>query len=111
MKRFLGEPAAHPQRNPEPRHEPAIDRSAFEIVERREFASIMERDFGSILGALYSMSGSTRRRFGAASPRFEAELRKAMLELRPAGAFRDEVETEVVVARLRSRTRARGYSQ
>jgi len=111
VRRFLGEPATHPQRNPEPRHEPALDRSEYEIVARREFPSTVERDFASILGALYSMSGSARRLFGDEGPRFETELREAMGELNPAGVFREKVETEVVIARLRTKPRPASYSQ
>jgi ubiquinone/menaquinone biosynthesis C-methylase UbiE len=98
VRRCLGPAVQHPQRSPEPEHEPALRRSDFEITARREFPSTIERDIPSILGALYSMSGSTFGRLGPGRARFEGEIRQALLEMNPDGVFRELVETEVLVA-------------
>jgi len=98
VRRYMGEPVWHPQRNREPRHEPALERSRFEITSYREFPSTLERDIPSIIGCLYSNSSSTRRLLAGREEAFEADIRAAMLALNPSGVFQEALETGVLVA-------------
>lgn len=98
VERYLGDRPPHPQRNAEPHHEPALRRSAFEIVEDVEFSSVLRRDIPSILGAVYSLSGSTQRLFGGRLGDFERDLEAALLRASPSGVFEETIETGVLVA-------------
>lgn len=101
VRSFLGAQPWHPQRNREPRHEPALRRSKFEITDYREFTSTLERDVESVIGNLYSTSGAARRLFGERAPAFEAAVREAMLALNPSGVFQETLETGVLIAMKR----------
>ena len=107
VTRFLGSRARHPRANPnEPQHEPALRRSAhFSDFTSVEFPSAITRDVASILGYLYSASSSTPAQFGEARPRFEAELRAALLAFNPSGVFNERLETEVILAQRGDRNR------
>lgn len=99
VRKFVGERKRHPRSNPaEPRHEAALMRSRFAIAEYHEFASEMEFRIDAILGRLYSMSGSLRALLGDRIDEFEAELRAALLRLRPDGRFVEHLRTGVLVA-------------
>jgi ubiquinone/menaquinone biosynthesis C-methylase UbiE len=100
--RYLGPATPHPQRNPEPHHEPALRRSAFEITDDVEFAGAITRDIASILGAVFSVSGTTQRLFGDRLAEFEADLEAALRRMRPDGVFHATIETGVLVAMKRS---------
>jgi len=102
VQRYLGSPPPHPQRNVEPHHTPALHRSAFEITDDTEFSSTIRRDIPSIIGAVYSASGSTQRLFGDRLGDFEADLTAALRRLRPGGDFQETIETGVVVAMKRT---------
>jgi len=106
VERYLGRRPPHPQRNAEPRHEPALRRSDFEITEDAEFSSTISRDIPSITGAVYSVSGSTQRLFGDRRGDFEADLEEALRRVRPGGEFRETIETGVIVAMKRPARRA-----
>ncbi len=101
VRRYLGEQPWHPQRNREPRHEPALERSRFAITSYVEFPSTLTRDIASVIGCLYSNSGSTRRRLAGREAAFEADIRAAMLRLNPAGVFHETLETGVLIAMKR----------
>jgi SAM-dependent methyltransferase len=98
--RYLGESPRHPQKHPEPEHEPALSRSsAFSRFAAREFAMDFERDVASIVGYVYSMSTSPKSAFGDRIGAFERELTQALLAANPSGMFKERLETEVVIAR------------
>src|ERR1700722_7658022 len=99
VRRYLGEQPWHPQRNREPRHEPALERSRFSIASYVEFPSALTRDVASIIGCLYSNSSSTRRLLEGREAAFEADIREAMLRLNPAGIFHETLETGILIAR------------
>jgi SAM-dependent methyltransferase len=101
VRRYMGEQPWHPQRNREPRHEPALRRSRFEITSYVEFPSGLTRDIASIIGCLYSNSSSTRRLLDGREAAFEADIREAMLRLNPAGVFHETLETGVLIAMKR----------
>ncbi len=101
VRRYMGEPVWHPQRNREPRHEPALMRSRFEITSYREFPLTLVRDIPSIIGCLYSNSSSTRRLLAGRDDAFEADIRAAMLALNPTGVFQETLETGVLIAMKR----------
>jgi ubiquinone/menaquinone biosynthesis C-methylase UbiE len=105
VAKFLGPRTRHPKSNPqEPKHEPALVRSEyFSNFTAHEFPSTIKRDINSIIGCVYSTSGSTRRLFGDNANGFEGELTKALLGLNPAGVFNEQVETEVIIAPKRLR--------
>ena len=105
VAKFLGPRTRHPKSNPqEPEQEPALVRSEyFSNFTAHEFPSTITRDINSIVGCVYSMSGSARPLFGDSAKAFEAELTKALLSLNPAGVFNEQIETEVVVAPKRAR--------
>jgi ubiquinone/menaquinone biosynthesis C-methylase UbiE len=97
--KFLGPRVRHPQMNREPEHEPSLWRSeCFTTFTVREFPNQITRDIVSILGCLYSTSGSARPRFGDRVVEFETELVAALLSLAPSGTFKEQIETEVLVA-------------
>jgi ubiquinone/menaquinone biosynthesis C-methylase UbiE len=98
VERYLGARDPHPQKNAEPHHEPALRRSAFQIVEDVEFASTLRRDIPSIIGALYSVSSSTQRLFGDRLGEFERDLEAALRCACPAGVFDETIETGVILA-------------
>lgn len=100
VTRFLGPRTRHPKANPqEPEHEPALRRSeCFSTFTKHEFPSTITRDIDSIIGCIYSKSGSARPLFGGQAEAFEAELSKALLTANPTGVFHEQVETEVVLA-------------
>ena len=100
IAKFLGPRTRHPKSNPrEPEHEPALLRSEyFSNFTAHEFPSTITRDINSIVGCLYSISSSARPLFGGNAKAFEAELKKALLSLNPAGVFDEHLETEVVIA-------------
>jgi ubiquinone/menaquinone biosynthesis C-methylase UbiE len=98
---YLGPHPAHPQRNPEPHHEPALRRSDFEIVEDVEFSSKLTRDIPSILGELYSTTRAPQRLFGDRLADFETDLAAELRCLRPDGMFHETLETGVIVAMKR----------
>jgi ubiquinone/menaquinone biosynthesis C-methylase UbiE len=101
VRRYMGEQPWHPQRNREPRHEPALERSRFAITSYVEFPSTLTRDIASIIGCLYSNSSSTRRRLAGREEDFEADIREAMLRLNPTGLFHETLETGVLIAMKR----------
>jgi ubiquinone/menaquinone biosynthesis C-methylase UbiE len=102
VERYLGQLPPHPQRNPELHHEPALRRSAFDMIEDVEFGSTITRDIPSVIGAVYSVSGSTPRRFGDRLSDFERDLEAALRLARPDGVFHGTLETGVTVALKRS---------
>ena len=98
--RFLGDRSRHPMMNPEPTDEPAMLRSrAFSQFTAREFAIDLERDVASIIGYIYSISGSPKSAFGRRIASFERELTEALLRSNPSGVFKERTETEVTIAR------------
>ena len=101
VRRYMGEQPWHPQRNREPRHEPALERSRFEIVSYVEFPSTLTRDIASIVGCLYSNSSSSRPMLEGREAAFEADIREAMLGLNPTGVFHETLETGVLIAMKR----------
>ncbi|HEY5007428.1 MAG TPA: class I SAM-dependent methyltransferase [Caulobacteraceae bacterium] len=101
VRRYMGEQPWHPQRNREPRHEPALERSQFAITSYIEFPTHLTRDLDSIIGCLYSNSSSTRRLLAGRETAFEADIREAMLRLNPTGVFHETLETGVLVAMKR----------
>lgn len=101
VERYLGSRPSHPQRMVEPHNEPALNRSAFEITEDTEFSSTINRDIPSIIGAVYSVSGSTQRLFGERLRDFEADLQQALRHACLGGTFQETIETGVVVAMKR----------
>jgi ubiquinone/menaquinone biosynthesis C-methylase UbiE len=105
VEKFLGPRTRHPKSNPqEPEHEPALVRSGyFSNFTAREFPCTITRDMNSIIGCIYSNSGSAKPLFGGHAETFEAELTKTLLNLNPAGVFNEHVETEVVIALRRGR--------
>jgi ubiquinone/menaquinone biosynthesis C-methylase UbiE len=105
VAKFLGLRTRHPKANPqEPENEPALVRSEyFSNFMAHEFPSTITRDINSIIGCVYSTSSSARPLFGDNAQAFEAELTKALLSLNPAGVFKEQVETEVVIAPKRAR--------
>lgn len=101
IARYLGKAPRHPQKHPEPEHEPALLRSsAFSRFTAREFAMDFERDVPSILGYVYSMSISPKSAFGDRIDAFEQDLTEALLAANPSGVFKERLETEVVIARM-----------
>jgi len=99
VSRYLGARGRHPGMNVEPKHEPALLRSThFCRFTTCEFASVVERDIPSIVGCLYSTSGAAKPLFGDSAPAFEADLKAALLRLRPSGRFEERLETEVLLA-------------
>lgn len=99
VARFLGPRGRHPMTNAEPEHEPSLQRSkCFSAFTAREFPGDITRDVASILGYLYSASGSARPLFGDRAAEFEAALSEALLSLNPSGVFNERIETEVLVA-------------
>lgn len=98
IENYLGPPKIHRQRNSEPHHEAAIERSAFKITDDTEFSTMIDRNIPSILGAVYSNSGSTPRRFGDRQSDFEHDLEAALRQFRPSGTFHETIETGVIVA-------------
>lgn len=102
---YLGPRTRHPKSNPqEPENEPALVRSEyFSRYTAHEFRSTITRDIDSIIGCVYSASGSARPLFGDNAKSFETELAKALLSRNPAGVFNEQLETEVVIAPKRAR--------
>lgn len=102
---FLGPRTRHPKSNPqEPQHEPALVRSEyFSKFTTHEFPSAITRDIGSIIGCVYSRSSSSRPLFGGRARSFEGELKKVLLNMNPTGIFKEQIETEVVIAPKRLR--------
>jgi ubiquinone/menaquinone biosynthesis C-methylase UbiE len=100
VAKFLGPRTRHPKSNPqEPEHEPALIRSeCFCHFTAHEFPSTITRNINSIIGCVYSMSISARPLFGDNAEAFEAELTETLLSLNPSGAFKEQVDTEVVIA-------------
>jgi len=100
VAKFLGPRTRHPKSNPqEPEHEPALVRSEyFSRFTVHEFPSTITRDINSIIGCVYSKSGSARPLFGDNAKTFEEQLAKALVGMNPAGVFNEQLETEVVIA-------------
>jgi len=104
VERYLGPHGRHPAMNAERENEPALRRAgAFAAPSEHAFPSLLERDFDSILGCLYSHSSSTRLRFGERTAEFERELRAAFAERHPSGLFRESTETQLVITRKLAR--------
>ena len=99
VAKFLGPRGRHPMMNSEPEHEPSLRRSeCFSVFSAREFSGEITRDVTSIIGCLYSTSGSARHHFRDQVAEFEAELSEALLSLNSFGVFKERIETEVLVA-------------
>ncbi|HEV2135281.1 MAG TPA: class I SAM-dependent methyltransferase [Terracidiphilus sp.] len=105
VAKFLGPRTRHRKSNPqEPQHEPALIRSEyFANFTAYEFPNTITRDIDSIIGCVYSISTSARPLFGNNVRAFEAELTKALLSLNPVGVFKEQIETEVMIAPKRAR--------
>jgi len=105
IARFLGRQTRHPKCNPqEPKHEPSLVRSEyFSKFTAHEFPSTITRDIKSIIGCIYSKSGSAKPLFSENSQIFEAVLTEALLRENPTGVFKEQLETEVVIAPKRAR--------
>jgi len=100
--RYIGQLSRHPSMNAEPKHEPALLRSAaFSQFTTREFAINFERDIPSIIGYMYSLSTSPKSAFAERSRLFEQELTEALLRKSASGIFKERVETEVLLAPLK----------
>jgi ubiquinone/menaquinone biosynthesis C-methylase UbiE len=103
VERYLGRRPPHPQRNSEPHHEPALRRSAFEIVDDVEFSTTIARDIASIAGHAYSTTASPQRLFGDQLAAFERDLETALRRINPGGVFKETSETGVLIAMKRTR--------
>jgi SAM-dependent methyltransferase len=91
VAKFLGPRGRHSMMNPEPENEPSLRRSEhFSAFSMREFPGEVTRDVPSILGCLYSLSGSARPHFGNRVEEFEGELSAALLSLNSSGVFRTD---------------------
>lgn len=102
VSRYLGARSRHARMHAEAEHEPALLRSrAFSQFTTREFSMEIERNIASIMGCVYSMSTSPRSAFGERAAQFERELTDQLLARNSSGVFRERVETEVLIARLR----------
>jgi ubiquinone/menaquinone biosynthesis C-methylase UbiE len=100
VARYLGVRSRHPQMHAEPEHEPALLRSrTFSQFSTREFSLQIERGIASIIGYVYSTSTSPRSAFGERAAQFERELTEALLANQTSGVFKEEVATEVLIAR------------
>jgi ubiquinone/menaquinone biosynthesis C-methylase UbiE len=98
--RYLGPRARHHQMNPEPENEPALLRSGtFSRFTIREFSMEFERDVPSIIGNVYSISTSPKSAFGDRAALFERDLTESLLRSNPSGVFKEQLETQVVIAR------------
>jgi SAM-dependent methyltransferase len=100
VAKFLGPPVRHPGSNPqEPAHEPALRRSShFSRFSAFEFPTTITRDVASIIGWVYSISSSSKPRFGEHAATFEAALSQALWAFNPTGIFEERIETEVLIA-------------
>ena len=58
-----------------------------------------ERDVLSIIGNIYSMSTSPKSAFGDRAALFERDLTESLLRSNPSGVFKEQLETQVVIAR------------
>jgi ubiquinone/menaquinone biosynthesis C-methylase UbiE len=98
--RYLGPRGRHRQMNPEPENEPSLLRSGtFSRFTVREFSMEFERDVLSIIGNVYSMSTSPKSAFGDRAALFERDLTESLLRSNPSGVFKEQLETQVVIAR------------
>jgi hypothetical protein len=55
-----------------------------------------------VLEHVYSLSATPRSRFGERIDAFERNLREALLAENPSGVYKEQLETEVVIARKQS---------
>lgn len=100
IARYVTPRERHPAKSLELAHEPALLRSAdFSKFTTTEYAMEFERDIAAIIGYAYSMSNSPKSDFGARAADFERELSSALLKMSSSGVFREQVETELIVAK------------
>ena len=86
--------------NPELENEPSLLRSGtFSRFTVSEFSMEFERDVPSIIGNVYSISTSPKSAFGDRAALFERDLTEVLLRSNPSGVFKEQLETEVLIAR------------
>jgi ubiquinone/menaquinone biosynthesis C-methylase UbiE len=99
MTKYVGARSRHPRSNPsQPRHELALLHSRFAIGEYHEFESRQSLTPEDILGELYSMSGSLKKRLAERVGAFEADLASELHAMRADGRFERCLRTSVLVA-------------
>jgi SAM-dependent methyltransferase len=101
LLKYLGErPRRHPRASPEIPHAPSLLRSAwFHAFTVQEFPVTVVRGVGSVIGCLYSGTGTGRPLFGDRLQTFEEEARSTLLAAEPSGRFESALTTRVILAR------------
>lgn len=86
--------------HPEENHTDVLRRSPFSDVETVEWTWTLDRDLDSIVGLQFSFSYSAPAQFDNDEQKatFESELRQALTEQFPSGAFREQIRTEALIA-------------
>ena len=89
IERYLGPRKAPHWHDPDwERHEVMLRRSRFASVEQIRVQTSVTVSLDALVGRVFSMSSSAPERFGDRREDFEADLRRALLEIEPSGNFR-----------------------
>ncbi|MFB7517225.1 class I SAM-dependent methyltransferase [Streptomyces sp. NPDC056144] len=75
-----------------------LERSPFPYVSTTTFEQHVERTLDELVGIQFSNSYSTTAQLGDDKDRFEADLRRALIEHSPDGLFPELIRTEVLIA-------------
>ena len=102
VRRFLGEERkagtqgtySHPTK----RFETVLQESEFRDLEFVDFKLERIWSVDQIIGYLYSTSSSSLPILGDKKEQFEADLRRRLVELEPAGQFKEQVEIDILMA-------------
>lgn len=101
VKKWLGE-----QRRSGQGVRTSLDRNHDEFLAKSAFARTAEHEFqfeqnwtiDTFIGYLYSTAFCRRAYFGEQAEQFEADLRKALLQVEPSGQFQDRISGTVYLA-------------
>ncbi|GAA1095903.1 class I SAM-dependent methyltransferase [Nocardiopsis metallicus] len=84
--------------HPKERHEQVLARSPFSVVEKHSWDRTVTRTLDEVVNLQYSYSYSSPAQLGPDQAAFDADLRAALAEHTPDGAFHERVRTEAIIA-------------
>lgn len=84
--------------HPKERHQDVLARSPFSNVDIARWDRTITRTLDEVIGLQFSYSYSSPAQLGGHKDAFERDLRQALTEFSPAGAFDELVRTEAIIA-------------
>ncbi len=91
-------PGSSTYSHPKERHQDVLARSPFSNVETARWDRTVTRTLDEVIGLQFSYSYSSPAQLGDDKDAFEHDLRQALTDFSPTGAFDEVVRTEAIIA-------------